>query len=197
MALPSKKNLELLYLNKNYSAAQIGKKLGFSTGKVNYWLSKHEIKKRSISHAIYARHNPKGDPFLIKIPTTIEEAILYGMGIGLYWGEGNKMNKTSVRLGNVDPKLIRKFILFLRKIYGIDPKKLKFGLQVFSDVSAPEALRFWQKQLKASPEQFQKVVITPTRGEGTYRRKSVHGVLTVYYNNVKLRDLICRTIENL
>jgi len=32
---------------------------------------------------------------------------------------------------------------------------------------------------------------------GTYKRKIKHGVLTIYYNNKKLRDILCKEIKNL
>ena len=75
-------------------------------------MNKYGIKRRSISDAIYEKHNPNGDPFSIKEVTTIEEAKLYGLGVGVYWGEGNKANKHSVRLGNTDPDLILRFVDF-------------------------------------------------------------------------------------
>ena len=62
---------------------------------------------------MYIRYNPKGDPFAFKLPKNGADWKLFGLGIGLYWGEGNKRNKNSIRLGNVDPRLIRAYMLFL------------------------------------------------------------------------------------
>ncbi len=189
--------LEKLYIQQNKSCVEIGSLLNYSERKIDYWLKKHNIPKRTISDAIYVKHNPNGDPFVVNQPKTIEQAILYGIGIGLYWGEGTKSSKHAVRLGNTDPRLIRKFIDFLINIYEIDTKKLKFGLQIFSDMSPVKAQRFWQKELNVSKNQFQKVVVTPSRGVGNYRNKIEHGVLTVHFNNKKLRDIICGNVENI
>src|SRR3989344_2886049 len=191
-----KEQLKELYTLKNYSSKQIGAILGCSETKINYWMRKHHIKKRSVSEAVYIKWNPDGDPFKIKTPANVEEAILYGLGLGLYWGEGTKSNKFSIRLGNTDPRLIKSFIKFLQSFYGIDTKRIKFGLQIFNDLSKEDSLRFWQKELNASSKQFQKVIITPPRGVGTYKNKIKHGVLTVYFNNKKLRDKLCDAIEN-
>jgi hypothetical protein len=60
-----------------------------------------------------------------------------------------------------------------------------------------EALAFWQQCLKVSPRQFHKVIVTPARSLGTYRYKTKHGVLTVYFNNRKLRDIICQAVEDI
>src|SRR5271157_4776813 len=65
------------------------------------------------------------------------------LGIGLYWGEGNKKNIGSIRLGNTNPRLICSFVEFLIKIFGINVPKLRFGLQIFSDIQQAEALNFW------------------------------------------------------
>ncbi len=101
--------LSLLYEQKKLSVPIIAKRLGCSEHKVNYWLAKHSIKKRSISDAIYQFHNPRGDPFLLKLPRNTQEGILYGLGLGLYWGEGSKRGNGGVKLGNTDVHLIKKF----------------------------------------------------------------------------------------
>lgn len=122
---------------------------------------------------------------------------LYGLGLGLYWGEGTKSNTNSVRLGNTDPKLIKTFLKFLKLCFQIDENKLRFGLQVFSDMNPNRALHFWVKELGLKQSQFQKVIVTPARSIGTYRQKTQHGVLTVYFNNKKLRNLIVGEIEKM
>lgn len=185
--------LRKLYLDEKRSSREIAKKLGCSEHKVNYWLLKHTITKRSISEAVYAARNPNGDPFHIKEIKTIEDAKLFGFGMGLYWGEGNKKNKNSVRLGNTDPKLIQKFIDFLIRICGVKPSKMHFGLQIFGDMPKRSALEFWLATLRRfgiHKDQFFKVTVTLHRGVGNYREKTMHGVLTVYVGNSKLKRAI-------
>src|SRR3989344_800394 len=95
-----------LYFNKGKSMQDIADILGCSLHKVSYWMGKHVLLTRSKSDAMYLKHNPDGDPFLLRLPKTIAEAKLFGLGIGLYWGEGTKASLSSVRLGNTDPALI-------------------------------------------------------------------------------------------
>ena len=192
-----KEVLEKLYVKKKKSVAEISHLTSWSQTAVNYWLFEHGIPKRSISEAIYVKRNPKGDPFVVERPKSIDQAVLYGLGLGLYWGEGNKKNKMSIKLGNTDPKLVKKFIAFMEQSFKIERKKLRFGLQVFSDMSKTRVLNFWVKELSFPRTQFQQVVITKSRGMGTYKNKTQYGVLTVYYNNKKLRDILCQTIEKL
>lgn len=189
--------LEEEYLQKRKSVAEISKVVRCSENKINYWLSKYDIPKRNISEAMYSRHNPDGDPFSFKQPTTVNESFLFGLGLGLFWGEGNKKNKCTVRLGNTDPCLIKIFLFFLKEVYTINPKRLRFGLQIFSDISEREALAYWCKKLHVLPKQFYKVTTTPFRSIGTYRQKSKYGVLIVYFHNKKLRDRIVNAIEEL
>ena|SRR3989338_1746387 len=191
----SKDILKRSYIVDRKSSAEIAKQFECSEHKINYWLAKYDIKKRNVSEAIYVKRNPNGDPFSIQEPKTIEEAKLFGLGIGLYWGEGTKRNKHTIRLGNTDPELIKKFIEFLITFFNIEQKKLRFGLQIFSDMDSQEALQFWRKKLGVSILQFQKVIVTETRGVGTYRHKTKHGVLTVYFNNKKLRDILCGMLK--
>ena len=109
-SIPSEKKLAKLYLEQNKSAQDIADIFKCSLNKIWYWMGKYKIKPRTISEAIYRKNNPNGDPFKIKYPSTLKEAMLFGFGLGLYWGEGTKANKFAVRLGNTDSKLIKKFI---------------------------------------------------------------------------------------
>lgn len=176
------------------SSKEISDELDCSVSKVNYWIRKHDIEKRSVSEAIYAKNNPDGDPFNKPSIESKEDAFLYGMGLGLYWGEGTKSSDHAVRLGNTDPDLIKMFIRFLKEIYNIDQEKLSFGLQIFGDMNKEETVQFWIDELEVSRDQFYKVIVTPERGVGNYNTKTKHGVLTVYFNNTKLRDIVCKAL---
>lgn len=192
-----KKILEHRYLHDKKSVHDIAEEFHCSNGKINYWLEKHSIPKRSISEAIYTKHNPNGDPFSLKTLKTNRDLFLFGLGLGLYWGEGTKKSLGQVRLGNTDPYLIRSFILFLRKTYAIDDVRLHFGLQIFSDMDQSKEEKFWQNFLEVSPQKFFKTINTRSGSVGTYREKSKHGVLTVYFNNKKLRDILVGEIEKM
>lgn len=192
-----KEFLEKEYLENRKSVSDISKELNCSQNKVTYWLEKHGIQKRNISESQYLKKNPKGNPFFFSAPKTKEEWFLYGLGIGLYWGEGNKKSKTAIRLGNTDPDLLKYFLEFLVVIYNIDRTRLRFGLQIFSDNSPVKVKKYWCDVLAISPESFQKIVVTPSVKKGTYIKKSEYGVLTIYFSNTKIRDIIVGAIEEL
>lgn len=182
--------LKHLYLKDGYSVQAIADKLGYSRRGVKYWMDKHSIKSRTISEAIYLWHNPNGDPFQYSPPKTLNDYKLFGLGLGLYWGEGTRSDKGAVRLGNTDPELINTFINFLKRFFGIKKRDIKLGLQIFSDISKKQALNYWSKKLNIKKEQFQKTVVTKSGSIGTYRHKNLHGVLTIYYCNTKMRKLM-------
>lgn len=190
----SKTALAELYLRERKSMQEIADELNCSLHKVAYWMNKHRISCRLRSEAMYVKHNPDGDPFHFKKPKTTKEAELFGLGLGLYWGEGTKADLNSVRLGNADPRLIGKFIEFLVTAFRINKNDLRFGLQIFSDVDPLIAMDFWIKNLKIRKGQFYKTTVTRSGSIGTYRKKSQYGVLTVYYHNKKLRGLLGRLL---
>ena len=191
----SKEALFDLYVNKKQSAFVISRHFGCSMNKVNYWINKYNIKKRTISEAIYQLKNPSGDPFLIKQPKTLEQGILFGLGLGIYWGEGLKRGRGGVRITNTDSKMVRKFINFLEKFCGIDRNKLRFSIQIFKDIVPKKALDYWTNELGAKKEQFYKTIISKVRGRGTYKYKSEYGVVIVYFNNIRLKKIILEMIE--
>ena len=109
-----------MYLVSCMSMQEIANELTVSLSTVDWWMRKYLIPKRSRSDANYKKYNKKGNPFQIKNIRTLHDATLYGIGVGLFWGEGNKVSKTSLRLGNTDPNLIKTYIEFLRKICGVE-----------------------------------------------------------------------------
>lgn len=172
--------------------------LGCSLNKVKYWMNWHGIKIRSISEAIYLKNHPDGDPFRFIKPRNRNDFKLLGLGLGLYWGEGHKKNKVSVRLGNTDPILIRNFMEFLVKICGVDKNDITFHLMIFNDIDPDVAKKFWIQKLKIMSEQIRgKITILKSKKSGTYRQKAKYGVIILQYHNKKLRDIINNLIDNL
>ena len=192
-----KELLSDLYLLKKLSSKKIAIRLKCSETNINYWLKKFNIKKRTISEAIYQKNNPKGDPFLFNRPKTLHQVFLFGLGLGLFWGEGTKRNLHAVRLSNSDPELVKKFIDFLVNIYNIDKTKLRFQLQTYDDLDLNELIIFWTKYLSVKNTQFFKTTILKRRGKGTYLKKMRHGVIIVSFSNIKLKNLICSQIANM
>jgi len=81
---PIPKNKLINLYKSGLSVVEIADKTNTSERKINYWLKKLQVPKRSISEAMYLKYNPNGDPFKIKKRLTIDETKLLGMGLGLF-----------------------------------------------------------------------------------------------------------------
>lgn len=197
-------NKEIKQIKKLYSSgksiSETAKILNLSQSKTVYWMKKIGINRRNHSDAAYIKQNPLGDPFIVKKVDQMNknEIFLYGIGLGLYWGEGNKALKCgSLRITNSDPGLIRTFMRFVDGIYKLDKKRFSFSIVSFNDVNPETARNYWAKELKISPNRFGKITVVPTQGMGTYKKKSQYGICTVQGNNIKLRKLVIEEIEKL
>lgn len=169
--------------------------LGCSTNKVVYWMDKYKIKRRTRSEATYIKRNPNGDPFLIKKIFRSEDMYLYGLGLGIFWGEGEKTSKNLVRVTNSDPYVLLAFSKFLRNLCGVKPEKMRYSLICFNDTHPTTALNYWLRSLKLSREKFGKIVQIPPQGKGRYKRKSSFGVCTLTVSNVKLKEWIINELS--
>lgn len=190
--------LEKLYIEQHLSMVAISKELGVTDDKVRWWIDKHGIPLRSKSEQAYLQHNLNNDAYTIKDPKLDSEHFLMGLGLGLYWGEGNKVDEYSVRLGNTDPELIIAFVKFLTQICQVRKDKIKFGLQIFNDIDKDLALSYWMSKLNVGRDSFHKTIsVIPPQGKGTYKRKSQYGVVQVYVSDKRLKEWIINKIAEI
>lgn len=186
--------LKVLY-KSGKSMRDISRQLNCSVHKVVYWMDKYGIKRRTMSEATYLKANPNGDPFKIRTKLSFSDWFLYGLGMGIYFGEGNKLSKTALRVANTDPRILKLFIKFLLKICGLKKHRLSYSIISFNDVDPIISRDFWAEQLGVPPDKFGKITVIPHQGSGTYRRKSQFGVCTVQANNVKLRNWLINQMD--
>jgi len=177
--------------------ADIAKNLNCSIHKIVYWMDKFNIPRRSFSDAVYLKANPHGDPFKIKKQLSDKELILYGIGIGIYWGEGEKVSKGKVRVANSDPKLILAFRNFLIKICQVTLSRIHYSLICFNDSNVKDVGTYWSKVLEISEEKFGKIVQIAPQGKGNYRRKSQYGVCIIEISNTKLKNWVMHELKKL
>ena len=190
----NEQELKKLYVS-GLSMKEISDETGWAYKKVIYWMNKYGILRRTRSEATYVKQNPDGDPFKIKQKLNSEEKELKSMGLGLYWGEGDKSDYSSVRLGNTDPQLIKKFIEFLIQICGVKKEKLKYELQIFNDANQQKAIKFWMDELGIKKKEFTNIINHQPRNKGTYKKKNQTGVLIVYCHNTKLKKEIIEMLK--
>ncbi len=112
----------------------------------------------------------------------------------LYFGEGAKTQKT-VDLANSDPRILKIFMLYLRRIFSVDEKRIRLYLYCFSDQNVEELKNFWSACLAVHIEQF----IKPYIRDCSHKKKRVMpwGVLHIRYNEKRLLEKIlslCSTL---
>ncbi len=183
-----------LYVEQKLSAKQIARLAGCSDTGICHRLTKMGIEKRSVSEGVYVRNNPNGDPFKFRMPLTAEDWQLFGLGLGLYWGEGSKRAKSNVRIGNTDPRLLKAFMAFMERFFCMGPEKARAHVQMFNDMDVEVTARFLMEELGLSEEQFTKPIMTLSDSMGTHNNKSKYGVASVGYYNTKLRELVLREL---
>ena len=196
MALKISKNkLKTLYLS-GLSMMEISIKLKVSLHKVAYWMNKYNIPRRTINDALYQKYNPHGNPFKIK-KIKFNNSFLFGLGLGIYWGEGNKADKYSVRVGTSDFKMILLFRKFLTNICSVPKNKFHYSLMCFKDTSTNIVRNYWSKKLTIKPKQLGKITQISSMGKGTYKKTSQYGVCTIYVNNIKLKKWLMAELDKI
>lgn len=196
MSFISKEELERAY-KSGKSMWEISQGLGCSVHKVVYWMNKYDIARRTWSEASYVKLNPGGDPFLIKQELTFFDQFLLGLGLGIYFGEGEKVSRHGIRVANTNVKLIKTFRAFLEEICGVSREKIKYSIICFNDTTPSVASNYWSKELGISNDKFGKIVQIPPQGKGTYKRKSLYGVCTISVSNIKLKQWLMSQLEGL
>jgi hypothetical protein len=184
----SKDDLVQLYYTKKWSMQQIAEHYTCSANKVVYWMKEFQLERRGWSEATYVYKNPKGDPFTITLPETIEEKELFALAIGLYLGEGTKKGIHNVAMVNSDPKILRIFIQFLEKFCGIARSDLRAGLNIFADCDVAGAIVWWTEQLKINAKQFYQPLVRQPKS--AYSNKSERGTVSLTFSNTKLLQQI-------
>lgn len=178
------------YANRMFSEVQTASHLSISPNRVRRILDKHKILRRSISDAITNLYITKYGkrPFELKQNLNAKEEALRIAGVMLYWGEGTKKGST-VALANSDPAIIEIFLVFLRKICGVDEKRLRVGLHYYKDHDVRKLIRFWVEHTKIPTTQFDKPFLH-FAGKGSYKTKSEYGTVLVRYSDMRLLTLI-------
>jgi hypothetical protein len=109
---------------------------------------------------------------------------LFNLGLGLYWGEGDKKTRYQVRLTNTDPDLIRTFLRFLETYAKEFKDRIWISLIRYDDIEQVQCEHFWQEKTGLGRERFQKTVTIKSR---SIEAKSPYGICIVGISSAKLK----------
>ena len=95
-------------------------------------------------------------------------------------------------MSNVDPEMIKIFIIFLVKICKVDDAKIKLWLLLYLDLKEKDCKRYWQEKLNIKDEQFGKTQYIM----GRHKIKRLNwGVGNMYTTNRVLKEKLLTWIE--
>lgn len=156
----------------------------------------YSIPIRSRSEAAYGAKHKEGSRGRINDGGIDFASIsfLAGVGFGLYKGIGDNAGNY-IQIGSGDPKIINAYIRFLRLVYGVERKSLRFGLRVNGDMDAERALVFWIDALSVSRAQFRKPIVTALRRKKGNSDKRKRGFVTLYCYDSKLKQAILDSMQ--
>jgi len=184
-----------LYYGDKLSVKAIADKLKVSPDAVTYFMRKNALKRRTMweSNAInYERSKPT---FRLRRIKNKKLETLKIIGTMLYWGEGCKSEKNCmIDFANSDKDMIKLFLKFLRKVCGIDEKKLRVYSYFYSNQDIDKNIDFWSKLTGISKKQFTKPYIRDDFREDKIDRMP-HGLVHIRYGDKKLLNLIKNWIE--
>jgi hypothetical protein len=148
----SKSTVSLWCKDISLSESQINKLYGDArTISLNALLKAAEIKRKERIKAsdISARLGEKDIGHLSKRD-------LHMLGLGLYWGEGYKSGNDELGFTNSDPAMIKLYIAWLNKIYGVERLKLICRISINEIHKKREAklISYWVKITGVLAAQF-------------------------------------------
>lgn len=122
--------------------------------------------------------------------TSLVRDPLFIAGIMLYWGEGDNKSRSSVRLANTDPRMIKLFFRFLQHCCRLPPERIYIDLLLYPDLSPLPTRRFWSTYLGIAEEQFSKPQIIRSKNfHGLHPSKRLqYGVCTIRVNSGGLKE---------
>ena len=117
---------------------------------------------------------------------------LFIAGLMLYWGEGDKLSKSKVRLTNTDARMIKTFVLFLREVCNIPEDKIRAQILVYPDLNEAETKAYWVKESGIAPDRFTKSTLI--QGRHATRRLG-YGVCMAYVSSSYFKAKVLTWIE--
>jgi hypothetical protein len=178
-----------------WTLAQIAAELGVSKSSVSLWVRGVEFTPRPRNRG---HRSQRPHPLHVAKLAEIERCRLEGLdrigrlserevllvGAALYLGEGFKTGGT-VGMANTDPAVLRAFVLWLRRCFGVDEGRLRVRLYLHHGLDESAATAFWSELLDIPPAQFGKsyrAVADPSRR----RAKHLFGCPAVTYSDSHL-----------
>ena len=182
----SKNLIEKLYYKERLSTIKIAQKLDTTEWIILSFMRRNNIARRSFSEANKVLFEKKKLTFSIKRKLSLREEKLKTAGIFLYWGEGAQLQgkNCGVDFANSNPEMIKVFLSFLRRICGINEKKLRVFLYCYTNQDIEKLLKYWHNTTHIPINQFTKPYIRKDFKSNS--RRMEYGLVHIRYADKKL-----------
>lgn len=179
MARKSDKNNAIKLRKQGKSYSQIKDDLGVSKSTLSLWLrdiplSKDRMrelrdynqerieKTRSTKfHKKYKRLQTVYEKVSKDIRTLSKRELIIA-GFFLYWAEGGKTKSYTLTFANTDPGMIRAFIKWV-KVLGGPIERMYVRLQLYSDMTESDEIRYWMNEIHLPKSYFRKSYIKKSK----------------------------------
>ena len=191
--------IQLRRLGKSYS--EIKRILGVSKGTLSVWLKNYPLSRariralrdwneKRIEHYRETRKNNREE--MLRVVYGAEKASIRRLskrdifigGLFLYWGEGGKTKMTEVSIANTNPSIIKAFIDWLERSFGIKRDQIKIRLHLYKDMEVRVEIKFWARILRINPSCFKTPYIKESTLAGlSYKSGFGHGTCNALLSN--------------
>lgn len=179
-----------LYYGDQLSVQEVANKLNTSIDAVFYCMRKNGLTRRKSNESNSINFERSVPSYKLRNLTNEELRTLKVIGTMLYWGEGGKSDKAqTVDFANSDKDMIILFLKFLRKVCGVDEKRLRVLPYYYANHDIEKNTKYWSKISKISRKQFTKPYIRKDYDENK-KHKMPYGLIHVRYADKKLLKLI-------
>ena len=117
---------------------------------------------------------------------------LFTTGLGIYWGEGDRVTKSTIRVSNTSPGLLLVFLSFIKEFCAIEEEKIALALYLYEDLDEAKCKRYWRKQLGI--KRFHKTQILPSRHK---TKRLLYGTCGVVTTNAFAKKKLMTWIDHL
>jgi predicted transcriptional regulator len=198
---------------REYSYSQIKKILKISKSTLSYWLRDYPLSKKRIRElrdwneqrikryreTMKQKREKRLNIFYQeqkRLIFPLSKRELYLAGLFLYWGEGAKTMSSMLCISNTDPSIIKFFIFWLHKTFGVEKDKMRVNLQLYNDMNIEKEMAYWSATLKIPLSQFNKPYVKITSSERINHKGGFgHGTCNVKMGDVRLFEKILMAIK--
>lgn len=221
MAKVAEREQALILRKKGHGIKEIARVLDVSKGTVSYWcrdipLSTKQIERlqsRSSARALSALLEASERKRSLRIARSSLDAEagkrdlgqltsrdILMLGLGLYWGEGYKRGSEECGFTNSDASMVRFYIHFLSKVYGVPKERLIARVSINESHAdrINDVHRYWSKVTGIPLTQFTKISLIRTKTKKRYSNHAHHfGTLRIKVRGgTSLRRRILGSLES-